>query len=57
MVTISWIETQEGDTNDNKPVKWKSKQLLSFASSICPDKIFFVQNNIQIVKDKNIVQG
>ena len=27
------------------------------ASSICPDKIFFVQDNIQIVQDKNFVQS
>ena len=28
---------------------------LSYASSICPDKIFFVQDNIEIVQDKAIV--
>ena len=27
------------------------------ASSICPDKIFFVQDNIEIVQDKNFVHG
>ena len=27
------------------------------ASSICPDKIFFVQDNIQIVQDKSFVEG
>ena len=31
------------------------KIYLSNASSICPDKIFFVQDNIQIVLDKNFV--
>ena len=29
----------------------------SNASSICSDKIFFVQDNIEIVQDKNFVHG
>ena len=30
---------------------------LTNASSICPDKIFFVQDNIEIVQDKKFVQS
>ena len=30
---------------------------VTFASSICPDKIFFVQDNIEIVQDKKFVQS
>ena len=29
----------------------------TFASSICPDKIFFVQDKIRFVQDKNFVHG
>ena len=28
-----------------------------YASSFCPDKMFFVQDNFEIVQDKSFVQG
>ena len=38
-----------------KPLKWYGEEI--YASSICPDKIFFVLDKSEIVPDKIFVQG